>query len=153
MVLATMFFRRSIQDPTFGTLRPYRDGTYWRGRAEFGPARQKVWVAIRSADDGIDAAAGRLFGQISHRYGVLQEKVLQVLHRECEKGRKGRPGDKWPKASEPRDLLRLAPLDEIWIEDTAERRFMFSFRSTADRDHHIHLFFKNGKLEAVSSER
>lgn len=145
-----MIFNRSIQHPVFGTLKPIRQGSYWRARVRFEPVGHKVWIAIRSRPD---AAIERLFRQISERYTSLEHKVLAVLHRECEKGHRARPDLSWPKTADPRQLLRLAPLEEIWIEDAAAKRFMLSYRSAADKEHHIHLFFKNARLESVASER
>ena len=145
-----MFFTRSILHKTFGKLKPVREGTYWRAKVEFGALGHPVFVAVRGKP--CDEMA-RMFEQITAKYATLQPKVLQLLHRECETGRKGRPDLAWPTAGAPTDLLRTVPLDEIWLEDAAAKRFMLSYRSTADKDHHIHMFFKNGKLESVASER
>jgi hypothetical protein len=145
-----MFFSRSIQHKTFGKLKPVREGTYYRAKVDFTPVGHPVYVAVRGKPcDGM----AKMFEQIATKYATLQAKVLQLLHRECETGRKGRPDLAWPSAAAPTDLLRSAPLEEIWLEDAAAKRFMFSYRSTADKDHHIHMFFKNGKLESVASER
>src|SRR4051812_7080175 len=96
-----MFFRKSIQHPQFGTLKPYRDGTYWRARMHFAPVQHKVWVAIRAGDGQaatIDSAVVRMFQQIVEKYEALQHKMLKILHHECERGHKARPGHKWPRA-------------------------------------------------------
>jgi hypothetical protein len=145
-----MLFTRSISHKTFGKLKPVREGTYWRARVDFRPVGHPVFVAVRGKPcDGMAS----MFEQISAKYATLQPKVLALLHKECETGRRGRPDLSWPACATPADLARTAPLDEIWLEDAAANRFMLSYRSAADKEHHIHLFFKNGKLESVASER
>ena len=148
------FRNRSLRHRTFGRLRTVRNGKFWRARLPFQPAGRKVEVHIsRAAGEGPTDAQEKLFLRLASEYPAVMETALAALHSEYERVTHAQPHLRWPKASGPRDLLHLAPLDRIWLDDGHGHRFVLSFQHDADKEHSFHVFFRNWGLESVASER
>ena len=156
---------RSIRHRTFGTLTPYREDRFWRGRVAFGPAGRRVWVTV-PVPSGRESAGPteqqeRLYLQLAQRYheAVLPE-ALRALHREYQRVRRTCTQTRYPAVERPADLLRLIPLDEIWLDGGPEgngaapgHKFVLSYQSRRHKDHDFHVFFKDWQVESVASER
>lgn len=150
------FKRRSIRHRTFGRMRPARGGRFWQARVPFQPAGREVEIHITAAQPsgaGPTEAQEHLYRQLAHHYPSILRVALVALHREYKRVMVAQPQLHWPAAAGPHDLLHLAPLDRIWIDDTHGHRFVLSFQHRKDKEHEFHVFFRNWKLESVASER
>jgi hypothetical protein len=143
---------KKLQHPTFGTLRPFRGGHFWRGRIVFPPTGKKVWLSIHAGDDGPTPAHEKIYNSLLSKYESILPRLTHVLYLEYQKVRKAHAETDWPKVSEA-DLLNEIPLHRLWLEEGAGHPFVLSFQSARDRDHEFHVFFRNGKLQNVSFER
>jgi len=145
---------RQIDHRTFGALKPWRNGNYLRGKSDFKPLNKFVWIVIRNhGDSGPSPLQEKLFLQIEKHFSKVLPRVLRELFVEYQKVRQlPTTGISWPMATKPSDLLKIIPLDAIWLEEGPGHPFVFSFQSQLDKDHEFHVFFRHGKLESVAYE-
>ena len=146
------FNRRSIRHRTFGRLRPTRKGKFWRTRMAMPHAGRDVEVHI-NGEQGPTDAQEKLYLQIAQHYPKVMKAALGALHREYQRVTVAQPQLKWPLAEAPQDLLRLVPLNGIWLDDGHGHKFVLSFQHEHDKEQEFHVFFKNWKLESVTAER
>jgi hypothetical protein len=150
------FRSRSIRHRTFGTLKPIRNGKYWRSRLPLPhPAGEKrVAVHISAAGrPGPTVEQESLFLRLSQQYPNVYQTALHAVHGEYLRVSQLQPQLKWPSAADIAAMEALTPLDHIWLDDHAGRDFVLSFGHSSDKEHSFHVFFKDGKLASVASER
>ena len=155
-MLSLFLNRRVLNHPTFGPLKSVRENKFWRGRIAFAPAGRRVWLAITATagQSGPTEQQEQLYDELSARYRAILPRALDALHREYQRVSKtSLPATRFPAAAEPADLLRLVPLDEIWLDDATGRRFALSFQSRRHKDHDFHVFFNDWEVESVAAER
>ncbi len=138
--------------PTFGALKPWRNGRYLRAKADFAPLKKRIWLVIRADDHQPSPSQEKLFHEIEKHYSALLPRILKALHAEYQKVRQVQTQIAWPEAAKPADLVKIIPLDAIWLEHGHGHPFVLSFQSELDKDHEFHVFFRNGKLESVLFE-
>ena|SRR5665213_2933244 len=143
---------RRVKHHTFGTLKPWRNGRYLRAKTEFAPLGKRIWLVIRADDAEPSALQEKLFVQIEKHYPALLPRILKALLVEYHKVRRVQANVAWPEAAKPADLLKIIPLDAIWLEHGPGHPFVLSFQSELDKDHEFHVFFRDGKLESVLFE-
>jgi len=146
------FSSRRIVHRTFGSLKPWRNGNYLRGRADFGPESESIWLVLRAGASGPTHVQEKLYLQIEKHYPTLLPKMLKALLAEYHKVRQIQKQVKWPLVVKSEELLKIIPLDALWLEEGPGHPFVFSFQSELDPDHEFHVFFRNGKLESVAFE-
>jgi hypothetical protein len=147
------FQSRSLRHRTFGTLKSIRNGKFWRSRMPLPQAKEPVDVHISAGKEGPTDQQESLFLKLSEHYPKVYRKALEAVHKEYNRVRQLQPQLKWPTAADISDLEHLTPLDHIWLDDHAGRDFVFSFVHSKDKEHSFHVFFKDGKLASVASER
>ena len=147
------FRSRSIRHRTFGTLRPVRNGNYWRARVPLPHARRPVDLHISAGRGGPTAEQERLFLDLSGRYPAVYASALAAVHGEYQRVRRVHAHLRWPAADAAADLEHLTPLEQIWLDDDRGERFVLSFAHRDDRDHSFHVFFEGDRVQSVASER
>ncbi|MDB5355253.1 MAG: hypothetical protein JWN24_1706 [Phycisphaerales bacterium] len=146
-------FRGSrIHHRTFGTLRPYRNGQFWRGKVQFAPAGHRVGVCIHAGHAGPTDAQERVYQQIEKHYAALLPHILAAMLPEYHKVRRAQPAARWPEAAEPGDLLKVLSFGCIWLEQGAGHPFVLSYQSDRDKNHEFHVFFREGRVVNVAFE-
>lgn len=141
-----------IHHRTFGTLRPYRNGQFWRGKVHFGPAGHRVGLSIHAGKTGPTDAQERVYQQIETHYTALLSHILRAILPEYRKVRLAQPAAGWPEAAEPGDLLKVLSFGCIWLEQGAGHPFVLSYQSDRDKSHEFHVFFREGKVVNVAFE-
>jgi hypothetical protein len=112
-----------------------------------------VDVHISAGTGGPTVEQESLFIKLAQQYPKVYESALKAVYGEYHRVRQLQPQLKWPTAADLADLERLTPLDHIWLDDHAGRQFVLSFGHSEDKEHSFHVFFKDGKLASVASER
>ncbi len=146
------FPAKKLQHPTFGAMRAYRDGKFWRSHLLFAPVGRKVWVTVHAGKTGPTSEQDRLYRTLIAKYDQLIPRLVRALFVEYQRVRAAHPQVKWPKATE-KELFGVIPLHRVWLEEGPGHPFVLSYQSRLDRDHEFHVFFKHGKLQNVSFER
>lgn len=147
------FRSRSLRHRTFGTLKPIRNGGFWRSRMPLPQAPAPVDVHISAGSEGPTDQQESLFLKLSEQYPTVYRSALEAVHTEYNRVRQLQPQLKWPTAGDIAELEKLTPLNHIWLDDHAGRQFVLSFGHSEDKEHSFHVFFKDGKLASVASER
>ncbi len=146
------FSSRRAAHRTFGSLRPWRNGNYLRGRIDFAPLVNPIWLVIRADEAGPTHVQEKLYLQIQKHYLALLPRILKGLFAEYQRVRRAQMSVPWPEVSKPSELLKIIPLDAIWLEQGPGHPFVFSYQSGLDKDHEFHVFFRHGKFESVAFE-
>src|SRR5438067_4960436 len=107
---------RRIHHRTFGALKPWRNGNYLRTKADFEPIGERIWLVIRADRTGPTHAQEKLWINIEKHYTALLPRVLKALFAEYQKVRRVQRAVPWPEVTEPDGLLKVIPLDAIWLE-------------------------------------
>jgi len=146
------FLSKRVHHRTFGALKPCRNGNYLRTKADFEPTGDRVWLLIRADKSGPTHIQEKIYLQIEKHYRAMLPRVLKSLLAEYQKVRRVQPAIPWPEVTKPAELLKIIPLDAIWLEQGPGHPFVFSFQSELDKDHEFHVFFRDGKLESIAFE-
>ena len=148
------FSPRSIRHRTFGTLKPVRNGKFLRARIPCPRGGQKpVELHITAGEAGPTAEQESLFLSLRQQYPSLYTDALRAVHGEYQRVRQVQPNLEWPTAGDVGELEPLTPLDRIWLDDASGKQFVLSFNHARDKEHSFHVFFKDGKVRSVASER
>jgi hypothetical protein len=146
------FLSKRIHHRTFGALKPYRNGNYLRTKADFEPVKKRVWLVIRADKAGPTHTQEKVYRQIEKHYAAMLPRVLKALFAEYQRVRHAQRHVPWPEVTKPTELMRIIPLDAIWLEEGQGHPFVFSYQSELDKDHEFHVFFRDGKLQNVAFE-
>lgn len=148
------FRSRAIRHRTFGTLKPVRNGKFWHARVPCPRGgRHPLSVQITAHPGGPSEAQEHLFLRLRQSYANVFDSALRAVHDEYRRLQSQQPYRDWPGIDNPGDLERVTPLEQIWLDDVGGRQFVLSFQHKHDREHSFHVFFADGKLRSVASER